>query len=47
MYYQLFDAIVNTYLIQHCGLAPTRSDADAEGDQIALVVSSFCEVPLP
>ena len=49
IYYHLFDAIVNTYLIQHCGLAPARQDSDSnsdsEGDgQIGLVVSSFCEV---
>ncbi|KAF8452350.1 HotDog domain-containing protein [Boletus edulis BED1] len=48
VYYHLFDAIVNTYLIQHCGLSPagpTRTDSgtDSDGDQIGLVVSSFCE----
>ncbi|KAF8553464.1 thioesterase thiol ester dehydrase-isomerase [Imleria badia] len=47
VYYQLFDALVNTYLIQHCGLAPTRPDSDADGDQIGLVVSSFCEFFAP
>jgi len=41
IYYHLFDAVVNTYLIQHCGLAPTQPDSD--GNQIGLVVSSFCE----
>ncbi|KAI9569211.1 Thioesterase/thiol ester dehydrase-isomerase [Boletus coccyginus] len=43
VYYHLFDAIVNTYLVQHCGLAPTGPDSDGNGSQIGLVVSSFCE----
>ncbi|KAN0094905.1 HotDog domain containing protein [Tylopilus felleus] len=47
VYYHLFDAVVNTYLIQHCGLAPTQSRSGSDGsdgvDQIGLVVSSFCE----
>ena len=48
VYYHLFDAIVNTYLIQHCALAPTQSDSDGNGGEnhIGLVVSSFCEVCL-
>ncbi|KIK81708.1 hypothetical protein PAXRUDRAFT_832676 [Paxillus rubicundulus Ve08.2h10] len=37
VYYQLFDAVINTYLIEHCALDPTKSE------QIGLVVSSFCE----
>ncbi|KAF9219215.1 thioesterase [Gyrodon lividus] len=37
VYYHLFDAVVNTYLIEHCALDPTKSE------QIGLVVSSFCE----
>ncbi|KAG8215949.1 thioesterase thiol ester dehydrase-isomerase [Butyriboletus roseoflavus] len=45
VYYHLFDAIVNTYLIQHCGLTPTQPDLD--GNQIGLVVSSFCEFFFP
>ena len=36
VYYHLFDSIVNTYLINHCGLVPTESPL------IGLVVSSFC-----
>ncbi|KAI0036048.1 thioesterase, partial [Vararia minispora EC-137] len=36
VYYHLFDSIVNTYLIQHCGLSPQRSQT------IGLVVSSHC-----
>jgi len=58
VYYHLFDAVVNTYLIQRCGLALTprerESDsdsdadsADADGNQIGLVVSSFCEFFAP
>ncbi|KIJ62100.1 hypothetical protein HYDPIDRAFT_114948 [Hydnomerulius pinastri MD-312] len=37
VYYHLFDAVVNTYLIERCGLDPTKSE------HIGLVVSSFCE----
>ncbi|KAG6330157.1 hypothetical protein ID866_8935, partial [Astraeus odoratus] len=37
IYLHLFDAIVNTYLIEHCGIEPTKSE------HIGLVVSSFCE----
>lgn len=36
IYYHLFDSVVNTYLIEHCGLSPTHSK------QIGLVVSSWC-----
>ncbi|KZF26560.1 thioesterase family protein [Xylona heveae TC161] len=36
IYYFLFDSIVNTYLIQHCGLQPLTSA------QIGLVVHSHC-----
>ena len=36
VYYHLFDSIVNTYLIEHCGLAPPNSAL------IGLVVSSYC-----
>lgn len=38
IYYHLFDSIVNTYLIEKCGLDPKSSP------QIGLVVSSYCEV---
>ncbi|KAF8882231.1 thioesterase [Infundibulicybe gibba] len=37
IYYHLFDSIVNTYLIEQCGLDPPSSP------QIGLVVSSFCQ----
>ncbi|KAF9239901.1 thioesterase [Melanogaster broomeanus] len=37
VYYHLFDAVVNAYLIDYCQMDPTKSD------QIGLVVSSFCE----
>jgi len=40
IYYHLFDSIVNTYLIEHCGLDPKTSPL------IGLVVSSFCQVRL-
>ncbi|KAJ3559645.1 hypothetical protein NM688_g216 [Phlebia brevispora] len=36
VYYHLFDSVVNTYLIKHCGLAPPDSPL------IGLVVSSYC-----
>ncbi|KAG9313687.1 thioesterase [Chiua virens] len=55
IYYHLFDAVVNTYLIQRCGLAPTQpnydpqssSGSDGYASQIGLVVSSFCEFFAP
>lgn len=34
IYIQLFDAVVNTYLMQHCGLRPT------EGQQYGMVGAS-------
>jgi len=37
IYYHLFDSIVNTYLIERCGLTPPSSPL------IGLVVSSFCQ----
>ncbi|KAH9486208.1 60S ribosomal protein L28 [Psilocybe cubensis] len=36
VYYHLFDSIVNTYLIEKCGLNPTASPL------IGLVISSYC-----
>ncbi|KAF9004547.1 HotDog domain-containing protein [Cyathus striatus] len=41
IYYHLFDSIVNTYLIEHCGLNPTTSPL------IGLVVSSYCQFFAP
>ncbi|KAF5387056.1 hypothetical protein D9615_001799 [Tricholomella constricta] len=41
IYYHLFDSIVNTYLIEHCGLQPNKSPL------IGLVVSSFCQFFVP
>jgi acyl-CoA thioester hydrolase len=41
IYYHLFDSIVNTYLIQHCGLSPQASRT------IGLVVSSHCSFFAP
>ena len=41
VYYHFFDSIVNTYLITHCGLAPTASPL------IGLVVTSFCHFFAP
>ena len=38
IYYHLFDSIVNTYLIEKCGLDPKSSPL------IGLVVSSYCQV---
>ncbi|KAJ7104292.1 HotDog domain-containing protein [Mycena belliarum] len=37
IYYHFFDSIVNTYLIEKCGLTP------AAAPLIGLVISSFCE----
>ncbi|KXN83044.1 hypothetical protein AN958_01866 [Leucoagaricus sp. SymC.cos] len=37
IYYHLFDSVVNTYLIEHCSLEPTKSAL------IGLVVESHCE----
>ncbi|KAF1958016.1 Thioesterase/thiol ester dehydrase-isomerase [Byssothecium circinans] len=41
VYYYLFDSVVNTYLIQHCGLHPPTSS------QIGLVVHSHCDYLAP
>ncbi|GLB35303.1 putative thioesterase [Lyophyllum shimeji] len=41
IYYHLFDSIVNTYLIENCGLKPNESPV------IGLVVSSFCQFFAP
>ncbi|KIL68419.1 hypothetical protein M378DRAFT_158217 [Amanita muscaria Koide BX008] len=41
VYYHLFDSIVNTYLIEQCGLSPTSSDG------IGLVVTSYCSFYRP
>jgi len=38
VYYHLFDSVVNTYLIERCGLSPPSSPL------IGLVVSSFGQV---
>ena len=46
VYPVLFDSIVNTYLINHCGMSPfTRTSADANvsfSKQIGIIVSTFC-----
>ncbi|KAH0584241.1 hypothetical protein J132_08612 [Termitomyces sp. J132] len=41
IYYHLFDSIINTYLIEHCGLQPNKSPS------IGLVVSSYCQFFAP
>ncbi|KAF8971837.1 thioesterase [Flammula alnicola] len=41
IYYHLFDSIVNTYLIENCGLDPASSPL------IGLVVSSYCQFFAP
>ncbi|KAF2453246.1 HotDog domain-containing protein [Lineolata rhizophorae] len=41
VYYYLFDSIVNTYLVQRCGLDPPSSN------QIGLVVHSHCDYIAP
>ncbi|KAG1743711.1 thioesterase [Suillus paluster] len=40
IYYHLFDSVVNTFLIQQCGLA-------SDSAQIGLVVSSHCQFLSP
>lgn len=39
VYYNLFDSVVNAYLIAHCGLSPQKQTSDV----IGLVVSSHCQ----
>ncbi|VDC02550.1 unnamed protein product [Peniophora sp. CBMAI 1063] len=41
VYYHLFDSIINSYLIAHCGLEPTKSE------RIGLVVESHCSFFAP
>ncbi|KIM83379.1 hypothetical protein PILCRDRAFT_819622 [Piloderma croceum F 1598] len=41
IYYHLFDSVINTYLIERCGLSPPSSPL------IGLVVSSFCQYFAP
>lgn len=41
MYYHLFDSIINSYLIAHCDLEPTKSK------RIGLVVESHCSFFAP
>ncbi|KAF5366770.1 hypothetical protein D9758_006497 [Tetrapyrgos nigripes] len=41
IYYHLFDSVVNTYLIEHCGQNPQTSPF------IGLVVSSWCQFFAP
>lgn len=41
IYYHLFDSVINSYLITHCELEPTKSD------RIGLVVSSHCSFFAP
>lgn len=41
IYYHLFDSIINSYLISHCGLSPQSSPL------IGLVVTSFCNFYAP
>lgn len=41
IYYHLFDSVINTYLIAHCGLEPTQSET------IGLVVSSHASFFAP
>lgn len=41
IYYFLFDSVVNTYLIKHCGLVPATSSL------IGLVVHSHCDYFAP
>lgn len=47
VYAFLFDSIINTYLVAHCGLDPFNSTPTAssppKASQIGLVVSSYCD----
>jgi acyl-CoA thioester hydrolase len=45
IYAFLFDSIINSYLISHCGLDPSQQQKTAEKthNQIGLVVSSYCD----
>jgi acyl-CoA thioester hydrolase len=48
IYAFLFDSVINTYLITHCGLNPSNSpslsaDGPPKTTQIGLVVSSYCD----
>lgn len=48
IYAFLFDSIINSYLISHCGLNPFTSNSAAqnsaaESAQAGLVVSSYCD----
>lgn len=43
IYAFLFDSIINTYLISHCGLDPSQKKSDTKHNQIGLVVSSYCD----
>ncbi|TDL15071.1 thioesterase [Rickenella mellea] len=40
IYYHLFDSVINSYLIAHCGISPSSPDSSSP---IGLVVSSHCE----
>lgn len=46
VYYQFYDALVNGYMMEHCGWHPQADKADPQSDskdQIGLVVSSGTE----
>ena len=48
IYAFLFDSVINTYLITHCGLNPSNSPSSSTNGppkttQIGLVVSSYCD----
>lgn len=42
VYAMLFDSIVNTYLITHCGMDPF-SKSSAPSAQVAIMVNSYCD----
>ncbi|KKK15848.1 hypothetical protein P175DRAFT_0471536 [Aspergillus ochraceoroseus IBT 24754] len=42
VYAQLFDSIINSYLITDCGMDPF-SPAPAHASQIAVIASSYCD----
>lgn len=41
IYIQLFDAVVNTYLMRHCGLRPTDGEQYGMVGELAQLSSKF------
>ena len=49
VYAMYFDSIVNTYLINHCGMDPfsvnnkDQSSSQSTAEQVGIIVSSYCD----